>query len=687
MQDILIRENGLNLLFRVDEEGRLLLAYASLTERELPERFGKEFCACQVQTLGDTERHCLGSSHNCHMCPDVPKYVSHTDTQNENGRLLCFTLQSSQLKMKQYYQFYHDIQVVRSWCETQNTCDETVGLTYVASFHLPNLGKRLETADSMILYMPHSGWTEELHWTRQTLRQAGLNPVRMPVGTKRITAGNTGAWPCKEYLPMGAVYDPEHNETVLWQIESGCSWHWEIGTNEHAMYLGLSGPTEAENSWYKALKPGESFVSVPAAVALAAGDFEGAVQEMTKYRRKIVDAGRIDEGMPVVFNDYMQCLNANPSTEKLLPLIDKAAELGAEVFCMDAGWYDTGDWWPTIGKWEICDARFTNGLKEIFDHIHSKGMIAGIWLEPESMGAQCPIAQEFADCFFMRHGKPVMIRGRYQLDMRKQKVIDHLNKVVDHLIDYLGVKFFKFDYNIEPGVGTETDADSFGDGLLQATQAFYAWVDSLYARHPGLRIECCASGGMRMEYAALKHFELVSVSDAALYNEFGYMGAMVPTAVLPEQSGIWVVPKTTQTLNENAYSAVNAMLCRFYVSGHTGWLEDDHFASLCQAVKVYKEIRGDLKDALPIYPDGICDFTSDWNIAGRICKDEKTVYLTIGHLNGEDEKRIPLAAFAGRMKRAQILYPSFAGSIRLEEDAIAVNVPQKAAILVKIELK
>ena len=93
--------------------------------------------------------------------------------------------------------------------------------------------------------------------------------------------------------------------------------------------------------------------------------------------------------------------------------------------------------------------------------------------------------------------------------------------------------------------------------------------------------------------------------------------------------------------------------------------------------------RVDEEGALPIYPDGLCNFTSDWNIAGRVCKDGKTVYLTIGHLNGEDEKHISLADFAGRMEKAQILYPSFAGSICLEEDAIAVNVPQKAAILVK----
>ncbi|CAL8976687.1 hypothetical protein TESS_TESS_01150 [Tessaracoccus sp. O5.2] len=36
----------------------------------------------------------------------------------------------------------------------------------------------------------------------------------------------------------------------------------------------------------------------------------------------------------------MNTLGGDPTTEKLLPLIDAAAGVGAEVFVVDAGWYD-----------------------------------------------------------------------------------------------------------------------------------------------------------------------------------------------------------------------------------------------------------------------------------------------------------------------------------------------------------
>ena len=44
---------------------------------------------------------------------------------------------------------------------------------------------------------------------------------------------------------------------------------------------------------------------------------------------------------PVIFNDYMNCLFGDPTTDKLIPLIDAAAEAGCEYYCIDCGWYST----------------------------------------------------------------------------------------------------------------------------------------------------------------------------------------------------------------------------------------------------------------------------------------------------------------------------------------------------------
>ena len=104
----------------------------------------------------------------------------------------------------------------------------------------------------------------------------------------------------------------------------------------------------------------------------------------------------------------MNCLWGNPITEALLPIIDKAAEVGAEDFVVDAGWYaELGEtWWESVGAWQPSVSRFLAGLSEVIQDIRAKGMIAGLWLEIEVMGINCPLARQLPDSwFFLRDGK------------------------------------------------------------------------------------------------------------------------------------------------------------------------------------------------------------------------------------------------------------------------------------------
>jgi alpha-galactosidase len=122
-----------------------------------------------------------------------------------------------------------------------------------------------------------------------------------------------------------------------------------------------------------------------------------------------------------VFNDYMNTINGDPTTERLLPLIDAAGRAGAECFCIDAGWYDNtdlGDWWPTVGEWIPSDRRFPGGgLARVVTAIRDAGMKVGLWLEPEVVGVRSPVARSLPDAAFLqRHGRRVTEHDRFFLD-------------------------------------------------------------------------------------------------------------------------------------------------------------------------------------------------------------------------------------------------------------------------------
>lgn len=161
------------------------------------------------------------------------------------------------------------------------------------------------------------------------------------------------------------------------------------------------------------MQPGETFEAVPTAVGCVKGGIDETFGALTRYRRIIRRKNQDNQKLPVIFNDYMNCLWGDPTTEKELPIIDAAASLGCEYYCIDAGWYTDENWWHKVGEWQPSAARFPGGLKEVTDYIRKKGMIPGIWLEIEVMGAQCALAKT-ADrsWFFQRHGKVVLDRDR-----------------------------------------------------------------------------------------------------------------------------------------------------------------------------------------------------------------------------------------------------------------------------------
>ena len=669
-------EKNINMVFEVTDEGQLLLLSVSTSKRQFCEN-DKAYNVCSaaaVHLTGENPDDHHGAKHTGTSCEKTLKYVTHSYYKNEKGNKLEFELKNDKIKVVLNYQFYDGISAVKAWTDVFNISEDIVGLEYVSTFTFTGLcdnsdGKSAN--EKLEIYIPHNSWVRELNWKKYSLSQLGFERVST-FSTKRINISNSGSWSSKEYLPMGAVSDVSSGCTLMWQIENNGSWQWEIGDIKDLMYLRMSGPNEAENHWYKELKPGEHFESVPASITVGCS-FDNALEEMTKYRRRIVRKNKADEGLPVIFNDYMNCLWADPTTEKEIPVIDCAAELGAEYYCMDAGWYADGTWWETVGEWKPCEWRFKNGIKEVFDYIRSKGMIPGIWLEIEVMGINCPVLDEFSDdCFFMRHGKRVIDHGRYQLDFRNEKVREYTTSVVDRVVSEYGVGYIKMDYNIDAGIGTENDADSFGDGLLEHNRAYLEWIESIMDKYPDLIIENCSSGGMRIDYAMLSKHSIQSVTDQESCINMVPIAAASATAVLPEQAAIWSYPVADESINVTAINMINSMLLRMHLSGEVMNLSDEQKALVIKGIEKYKEIRKYIPEMIPFYPLGLPEFNGEWQCAGY--KNKEKMFIAVWRMDSaQDEIKIPVNAVT-----ANIIYGlDGMGECSISGDCLCIKIKEK----------
>ena len=245
----------------------------------------------------------------------------------------------------------------------------------------------------------------------------------------------------------------------------------------------------------------DTFTTVSAGFGVAAGGVNEAIAELTEYRRKIRRQNEDDEKLNIVFNDYMNCLMGDPTEEKEKAIIDKAAAMGCEYYCLDCGWYDKGAWWDRVGEWKESPERFPNTLKAVCDYVKEKGMVMGLWLEIEVMGVACELSYKLPDDWFIcRHGKRHIDNRRYLLDFRNPEVCKYCMDVVDRLIEEYGVGYFKVDYNVTMGYGSDLNSDSCADAIREHYQCLYEWYQEIFRKYPDLVIENCGSGGQRMDY-------------------------------------------------------------------------------------------------------------------------------------------------------------------------------------------
>ena len=587
---------------------------------------------------------------------------------------------------------------LRSWVRLENRGEQPVTVQSVTSFLCGGLGTGTAPDDLADLEArwAENDWMAEGRWQARALRDALPDLDRPTLGADPrgcLSVSSAGTWSTGRYLPAGVVVNKRTGHAWAWQIEHNGGWHWQVGEcarhspglvpggpPRHARdgasgaYLALLGPVDTEHDWHVTLGPGEAFTTVPASVAVSPDGFDGAIGGLTAIRRAIRRAHDDSRRLPVIFNDYMNTLMGDPTTERLLPLVDAAAAAGAEYFCIDSGWYaEIGEgWWDSVGEWRPSRSRFPGGIGEVLDRIRNAGMVPGLWVEPEVVGVHSDVARQLpAEAFFQREGRFVVEHGRYHLDLRHPAAVKHLDQVVDFLVGELGVGYLKFDYNICVGPGPDTGGLPAGAGLLAANRAQLDWLDAVLDRYPALVIENCSSGGMRTDYALLSRMQLQSTSDQQEYLRYPPIAAAAPAAIAPEQAAVWAYPQPGFSVGEIAFTMVTAMLGRVHLSGHLDRMSGPQRELVAEAVRVYKEsLRPAIARSVPFWPLGLPRWDDSWVALGlRALSAEggRGTHLAVWR-RGQDHEAdhaavtLPLPHLRGARVTPRVLYPHHGGA-------------------------
>jgi alpha-galactosidase len=570
-----------------------------------------------------------------------------------------------------------DAAVLRATTEVRNDGTGSVTLLAVGSVVHSGIGGLAgRRIDDLEVLLAESSWLAENRWTVRGWRDLVQPEVNIgrhgqdPRGAFRLAS--RGSWSSGRYVPVAGLRNRQSGTVLLWQVEHNGAWAWELGETRAGAYLVIAGPTDADSAWQVTLDPGEAFTTVP--VALATGtDLADAAASLTGYRRSSRRPHPDRAAMPVIFNDYMETLSGDPSTAALLPLVDAAAEVGAQVFCIDAGWYDDsgGSWWHAVGEWIPSTTRFPEGLDEVLDRIRDRGMVPGLWLEPEVIGVSSPMAGKLPDeAFLQRHGVRLREQGRHLLDMRHPEARAHLDTVFDRLVSDHGIGYFKLDYNVDAGPGTDLDADSPGDGLLRHNRALLRYYGDLLDRYPDVVLENCASGGMRMDPATLAVLQLQSTSDQQDPQLRPAIAAAAPLAMPPEQAANWATPQPGMDDEQIAFCLVTGMLGRMYLSGHLDQLGARQRRLVADGVAAHKSMRPFIAAATPFWPIGLPNWDDPWMSLGLRRAGES--FIVVWRRDGATEDLV-LTLGAGALPPTLVYPRDLAGMLMSSEPASAVR--------------
>ena len=309
------------------------------------------------------------------------------------------------------------------------------------------------------------------------------------------------------------------------------SGNWHI----HAMAGGLVTAGISPWQFFVELAPGES-VTAPSVVLTIAPTLDAAAVALQRaVAADWLPRTPFTDAVPVEWNHWWPYEDQEVDEQVIAANARVAADLGIEVATVDAGWFGAADptsyWQEQRGDWaSVNTARFPSGLAALGQSIRDAGVLPGMWIEAEAVGAHSLLRaarpEAMAHSVEARRADPSYRVQTESLDPDDPTFLgyvclgspagrEHVLASMSTLITTTGARWIKLDFNIDPDAGcTRTDhGHGAGDGLLRHYEGLYAVLDAVRERHPDILLESCSSGGLRIDLGLARHVHGFFLSD------------------------------------------------------------------------------------------------------------------------------------------------------------------------------
>lgn len=395
---------------------------------------------------------------------------------------------------------------------------------------------RLERFDSAAVNVPVQGGARLTYLSGQWQQEFQLKHMELERGRFEMesTQGSAG----HAYHPWLAVQDASENAGPTYGIALEWSGNWRITADAEPGGAVRVRAGRVPHEGAVRLAPGATLVTPRLACAFSPDGLDGLARVWHRYERHLTGE-RMDRPRKVLYNSW-EATGFDVDAAGQLELAKTAAELGAELFVVDDGWFtgrpdDTGG----LGDWYPDPAEFPGGFDRFIEDVRALGLDFGLWVEPEGISPRSKLYAEHPEWVYRIDGRPTtLVRNQLLLDLGREDVQDFVIGTLDRLLGDHAINYLKWDMNRPPTErgrpGHPAGEDPERQDLDAAHVAGYLRVlDHLRVAHPHVTVEGCAGGGARVEHATIARTDVVWPSDNTapmdrLRVQYGYLHAHAP---------------------------------------------------------------------------------------------------------------------------------------------------------------
>jgi alpha-galactosidase len=456
------------------------------------------------------------------------------------------------------------------------------------------------------------------------------------------------------------------------------------------------------------LPPGESFDTPVVFVGGFKDGSDGAGNVLRLWVREVLGnpATWKNPDYPLVVNNsWGGGMNVNEDIAQRM--IRDSAELGVNMFHVDAGWFRAvGDWYPNPQK-------FPHGLAYIADYAHQHRLKFGLWVDWTQAGlstnkgalnARDPKVRDWLVTDIPSDWQPEPFKGQ-TIDLGVPEAKEWAEHEVERIVTDYHLDMLEHDgYLVAHGCNRAdhphaapdplnicvykswgaywVDSSNSTDVSYHAVRAYYDIYSKMRRTHPDLLFEICNDGGRMVDFGSASHGDYFSITDTydPLSNRRAFYDTshVLPAAMLESYVEQWPTPR----IENFRYMLRSGMMGWLTIMMDTNvWSADQHTEAQREIDLYKKKLRPLIRDAslyhISARPDGIhWDGVEYWDAQRR----QGVVYAFHGTDEFENAHRFKLKGLAPDERYRLAFYDHSASDRRetgleLMESGLKVALP------------